>query len=123
MEYLFVELTHFYLAELFVDEFKAHVALFDGIEEILFGLEEGNQLLFIFGSLIGWQFGLDLCVQLSDIGIFFADESPDAVSGLLEFHLNNVHAFDLRLYLAFGQFLGVRLLFLVEADASHHLPI
>ena len=60
--YVLIELAHFDLTELFVDEFETSFSLLNNVEEILFGLEKGNQFLFILGLLVGRQFRLDLSI-------------------------------------------------------------
>jgi hypothetical protein len=62
---------------------------------------------------------LDLLVEVGNVGVFPVDEDLDAVAGLLEFHLDDVHVFDLGLGLALGELLALRLLLPVETNASH----
>jgi hypothetical protein len=117
--YVLIELAHFDLTELFVDEFETSFSLLNNVEEILFGLEKGNQFLFILGLLVGRQFRLDLSIQLVDICIFFADEGLDTISGLLQLHLDHIHVFYLALELGLGQFISFRFFFPTPADPSH----
>jgi hypothetical protein len=123
MGYFFIELLQFYFCKFVVDKSQSNISLLDHVEQILLGLEEGQQFLLVLRLLVLGQFLLDLCVDLADVCLLLADEDLDLVAGLLQLHLHDVHALDLSLDGFVLRLLGhLRLAFFVQTD-THKIEL
>ena len=117
--YFFVNLTHLDLCQFVIDQIQPRLSLFYCLDKILFRLQKRHKWFLVLGPFELRHFGLDLCVELSDIFIFLRNKCLDGIPSLLQFHLNNINIFYLIINLFLRSPLSFRLGLSVDTNSTH----